>query len=314
LVVIAVPSRLLWATLGLRESASEVFALAAVAAAASFLRMNLAPVLRAVLLAGLFLGVVGAFQSRTLLGVAIAFSLIIGLTIWFPGEKARASILALIVLIAVPVGVISSAGQEPLQARVGSNSALGPVDEPSVQESIRSGAGVLNPGNLVSRSSTQREASAIAADSAIAVVVCSPGNFVSLLRCELSRLPSALPFVLFRPLPVLDGWSELPSSRKMAALENVGWVLLFLAAGACLLLTRSRMRFVTVVCFTYGSIIIAGLALLEGNLGTAFRHKSQLVWPLCLVLATAGAWRFSRPRKPAAQQNANLTDSREPAD
>ena len=55
----------------------------------------------------------------------------------------------------------------------------------------------------------------------------------------------------------------------------------------------------------YGALVIAGMAALEGNFGTAFRHKSSTLWVLCIVLVLAGVVR--RPKEPEGRPQAVTT-------
>lgn len=290
-LIFLMPSRLVWGTLGLRETSSEVFALAALACAATILRLKLTPWQSVVFAAGLFISIVASFQARTLMAVVLSASLVVGLAVSWLRERALSTVLLVVVILAVPVGVASSAGQEAPKASPTSQEVPA---APTLQESVRSGAGVLNPGGLLSRSSAQREVSAVDAESALAVESCSRGSLIGLVGCEFARIPTALPVVLVRPLPILDPWGNLTMAQRAAAIENISWSALILASLIVLVMRRSRFGFVTAVCFVYAASVCVGLALFEGNLGTAFRHKGQLLWVLCLILATAGPWRRSR--------------------
>jgi len=102
-------------------------------------------------------------------------------------------------------------------------------------------------------------------------------------QCALKELPYRLVSFLFRPFLGLDSGSL---ANNLASIENVGWLILvftFLLQVASSL--RHKIHLDVVVPTSAFVIAFSSLAALyEGNLGTAFRHKSTILW--CLVLVT----------------------------
>ena len=102
---------------------------------------------------------------------------------------------------------------------------------------------------------------------------------------NISYLPTGIQAYLLRPYP----W-EVDTSAfdlRVASFENLAWYCLF--ALALVGLTGAwRVREVLAfpVFILGGTIILYSLS--EGNLGTAFRHRSEILWPVAL-LATLGA-------------------------
>lgn len=171
------------------------------------------------------------------------------------------------------------------------------VDEGGgVLDSLRDGAvaapEVVNPETYIDRGTYQREVSAIGAMSAIPVDPCVRDTGLWEARwCELSRLPAASFAVMFRPLWPLDVGAESSSYAIWASVENVAWLAL-VALVVWLLATRRPLQLRIVwIALVYGGLVIAGMAVLEGNLGTAFRHKSSVLWVLCFLLISAGSTR-----------------------
>ena len=111
-------------------------------------------------------------------------------------------------------------------------------------------------------------------------------NFNGMLErisCSVSELPFRLPTFLVRPFPVIDSGSEF---LNFAGIENVLWFFL-ICSTVLRVLQRARTEkscMVISFLFTYFISFSLAAALYEGNLGTAFRHKSTILWPLILIL------------------------------
>jgi hypothetical protein len=99
----------------------------------------------------------------------------------------------------------------------------------------------------------------------------------------LSALPAGLVAVTVRPFP----WEPVSSGgARLAKLENIGWVMLYALAivGAAVGLRR---RDVIAFPIVVGLAVLTSSAVTQGNLGTAFRHRGQLLWALALLAAVA---------------------------
>jgi hypothetical protein len=124
----------------------------------------------------------------------------------------------------------------------------------------------------------------VGAASAISPTSCpwkesSPiGNY----GCILLRAPYMTLTFLFRPLPFIDTTSV---SSSFAAAENMIWIFMFM-----LILYRiSKIRRIPYFgelapAFIFFSLYVVGAASYEGNMGTAFRHKSLILWIVLLIL------------------------------
>lgn len=123
-------------------------------------------------------------------------------------------------------------------------------------------------------------------------------NPQSLRWCEITRLPGAAFAVMLRPLWPLDSTAEWSAMTVMASLENVARLALVTAVNWVLTTRRfSLMRLLT-ISLSYGALFIAGMVALEGNFGTAFRHKSSTLWVVSTVLDLAGTARRPREANP----------------
>jgi hypothetical protein len=134
----------------------------------------------------------------------------------------------------------------------------------------------------------KRNANTINAQSALPISNCqgpSPDIF-RLIKCNLSALPYRLFAFLFRPLIFFDQGS---TTLTFAALENLGWMILVPLSIWVSLRRRENTvdRFINLGLTAYVLLFASAAALYEGNLGTAFRHKSTILWPLILILMIA---------------------------
>ena len=107
--------------------------------------------------------------------------------------------------------------------------------------------------------------------------------------CLAFRAPYMTLTFLFRPLPFIDTTSL---SSNFAAAENTLWIIMFL-----LVIYRirklKRIPFLgdLIPAIIFFSLYVIGAGSYEGNMGTAFRHKSLILWiPLLLLFCL-----FSRP-------------------
>ena len=105
----------------------------------------------------------------------------------------------------------------------------------------------------------------------------------SYILCNLIEIPHRLPTFLFRPLPLIDSGS---SFLNVAGIENLLWLgLILYAAFAAFKKSLSKVaKFLVIWLYSYIITLSIAASLYEGNLGTAFRHKSSILWALTLGL------------------------------
>lgn len=283
-IFLLLPSHALWGLLGLREAAAEFWALAAVVSAASmrYLVSNRSSRLMFALATALCLSI--AYLSRSYAAAALTLALICTATwlatsrrslgILLMGSTLSGAVLGIVLLRSAPVDTAS----QDASAAVGTAS-----------EVIKT----LNPGTYVGKATPQRARSTVGAESAIPVDRCTQVVSVQLLWwCELTRLPGAATTVLFRPLAPFDAGGT--NWRTLAAFENWLWIGLAALTVVALVRRRSALMLVVTVSMIYVLAYIVGMALLEGNLGTAFRHKSGILWALCAIMLVTGRPRSRR--------------------
>lgn len=126
-----------------------------------------------------------------------------------------------------------------------------------------------------------------------------PGGKLEAQR-NLAYLPQGLSVMLLQPYP----WRGSGNARlQLARAETLLWYpLLALAAVGLLGLRRwgSLMAFPLVV----GGGIATMWALVEGNFGTAYRHRGEFVWAVA-VLAAGGLCVLATRRRPSAAAGAS---------
>ena len=111
---------------------------------------------------------------------------------------------------------------------------------------------------------------------------------VSKYVCLAFRAPYAVFTFLFRPVPLLDTTS-LRSS--VGAIENVLWfVMILICALRFSTLVKSRLIGSLYPSLIFLVLYVVGAGSYEGNMGTAFRHKSLILW-IVLLMLFAVLWR-----------------------
>lgn len=299
-IFLFLPSHALWGSLGLRESATEFWVLAAVGSTAALFTVCQTWCHKAVAGIGIAMSLTLAYQSRGYMAIALTLALALGV-VWFGRSGPRVSlVLAAAVVAGTLLGLTAS-----LPGTEESRSVSG-----SITGGLERAPEALNPDTYLERGSYQREVSAEYANSAIATDSCmGVPDPRSLRMCEITRLPGAAFAVMFRPLWPLDTPSQWSSIALAASLENFAWLAIVAAALWLLASRRFSLPRVLWVSLAYGGLLVAGMAALEGNFGTAFRHKSAVLWVLCLILILAADRRRSKTQIPESALEATSSES-----
>jgi len=150
----------------------------------------------------------------------------------------------------------------------------------------------------------KRELNRLNAQTALAKTNCTKYSQASIdnLICNAKEFPYRITAFLIRPLPIVDSGSL---SNNLASAENLLWILLLISFTYSLsILFQKRIKLEIVIPTTLFILFFSTLAALyEGNLGTAFRHKSTILWALLLVIAVGveGVWR--KPEEDSQEEN-----------
>jgi hypothetical protein len=106
--------------------------------------------------------------------------------------------------------------------------------------------------------------------------------------CIAWRAPYMVSTFLFRPILGVDVTS---TSSLIAAVENIFWLLLFIAIIVLAIRRRAISFFAPVLpALIFFGLYVLGASAYQGNMGTGFRHKSLILWAV-LLLIFALAWK-----------------------
>jgi len=103
------------------------------------------------------------------------------------------------------------------------------------------------------------------------------------LPASLDALPQGIVAVTVRPLPWEAGASL---GRVAASVESVFWLALFVLAAVGFWVRRRDLGAVAFPAALVVSAVLSG-AVTQGNLGTAFRHRGQILWALAILSVAA---------------------------
>ena len=115
----------------------------------------------------------------------------------------------------------------------------------------------------------------------------SSGGFADRILRDVQHLPRGLSVMLLEPYP----WDANRNLRVVfAKIETVLWYPIL---GLAIVGATQVRRHPPILAFPIllGSGTVLGYALAQGNLGTAFRHRGELVW-IAVLLAAYGARRL----------------------
>ena len=305
------PSHFLWSILGLRESPMEFWVLCSLSAI--FLAVNLKEKVTLPIAALLTISITLLFNTRPqvawLLTVTILISLIFN-------DKRRVSFtLALLTLIASGVGYSSVAVQRhdvfALVATDGSATDGSATDGSACKgskqkitfqgkeyECTKTGtrtdlSNLQNPGEIIVNETIsipdRHKGNQVAAASAIQTLSCplTEESKTDKYFCLVWRAPYMAATFLFRPLIFIDTTS---TSSLIAAIENIAWLGAFVFI-VVMIFKKRRLAFIGLLSpsLIFFVLYCVGAGSYEGNMGTAFRHKSLILWVILLLLASVMA-------------------------
>jgi hypothetical protein len=245
-------------------------------------------------------------QVAWLLSVTILISLI------FCNKKRVAFALALLTLIASVVGYASVVLQKHDVFRLVSTDSSATdssaTDSSACQNSnqiimlqreeykcIKIGnkidlSDLQNPGEIIVNEALaipdRHKGNQFAAASAIQTLSCPvmEESDSDKYFCLAWRSPYMAATFLFRPLIGIDTTS---TSSLMAAIENIAWLGAFIFI-VILLIRKRRLAFIGPLApsLIFFMLYCVGAGSYEGNMGTAFRHKSLILWVILLLVAS----------------------------
>lgn len=277
------PSNLIWSTLGLRESASGFWVMLS------------------------FLAMVKLFEKRKVFGrLSWSSTLILSLALSYGARRETAFVFTIVLFFLSFYLLLTQRRILPilgiaLGLFLGHTFTLTPAPEKQTSSSLPT----ISKSPLQSISNQlltirileyKRNVNRLDAQSALPESKCQKVDSAQLdvILCNISELPYLIFAFLFRPLPILDTGSQ---SLKFAGFENIFWVgllsyVIFLFSSFARYSGLQRALMISLGA--YFTLFIAAAALYEGNLGTAFRHKSTLLWVCVAVIYISSINRVSR--------------------
>ncbi len=281
------PSHFLWSTLGLRESSNEFWLV--LAYLSLFLFLNAKSKLRLPSGFGVFVALVMTYSTRVQVGWVLSASLLIFAVL----RMKKSGTFVLITLITLGTLVGYSLNQAPNKINNTNLSSLENSERPS--DNVFAGA-ISEVSAAISGIPTKHKDNQYGAESKIETQYCPINESTTLgnYACLIYRSPLSSLTFLFRPIPMIDTTS---ASSVFAAGENLVWMLIFGLIGYKIVRFK-RIDFFQHIApsLLFLSLYVVGAGAYEGNMGTAFRHKSLILWTL-LLLAFAVFWRVQDKKK-----------------
>jgi len=103
------------------------------------------------------------------------------------------------------------------------------------------------------------------------------------LSASVRAFPNGLVAVAVRPVP----WEEMGSGKRLAAgVESLLWFPAFVLAAVGAWVRRRNLAIVVFPALLAAAVMVSG-AVTHGNLGTAFRHRGQVLWALAILAVAA---------------------------
>ena len=315
------PSHLLWSMLGLRESPMEFWVLCSLSAI--FLAVNLQEKVTLPIALLLTISITLLFNTRPQVAWLLTVTILISFI--FNNKRRVSFTLVLLTLIATGVGYASVAVQkQDVFAFVAADGSV--IDGSVIDGSVIDGSvidtsackdskqkitfqgkeyqcrktgtrtdlsNLQNPAEIIVNETiaipVRHKGNQVAAASAIQTLSCpvTEGSKTGKYFCLVWRAPYMAATFLFRPLIFIDTTS---TSSLIAAIENIAWLGAFVFI-VVMIIKKRRLAFVGPLApsLIFFMLYCVGAGSYEGNMGTAFRHKSLILWVILLLLASVMA-------------------------
>jgi hypothetical protein len=268
------PSHFVWSNLGLREGPNEFWVL--LSFVSIFVIFHFKTRYQVLAYLALFASIVMCFSARPQVGWVLGVGLLIYLVAQIKQAKSLIAIAA--VLAGVFLGSIATSG----------NVGVSIIEDPGVVISLVDGVPSKHTGNQVAAASIIETPNCPLSKNS---VIASAPSRVDTYACIIWRAPYMTSTFLLRPLIIGDVTS---TSSAIAAIENLMWLLAFGLIGYFIVKRRGIPRFNKLApSMIFFALYVVGAGAYEGNMGTAFRHKSLILW-VVLALLLSLLWRNSQ--------------------
>jgi hypothetical protein len=147
-----------------------------------------------------------------------------------------------------------------------------------------------NPGEIIVEETIaipdRHKGNQVAAASAIQTLPCpvTEESEIDKIFCLAWRSPYMVATFLFRPLIGIDTTS---ATSLIAGVENIAWLGAFVFI-IIMIIKKRRLAFIGPIApsLIFFILYCVGAGSYEGNMGTAFRHKSLILWVILLLVAS----------------------------
>jgi hypothetical protein len=317
------PSHFVWSNLGLREASNEFWLIMTFVGV--FMLYKEGKPEKPIIATLIFISIICTFSSRPQVGLVLVVTL---LTYSLFNLKNKLTYLLIAsTFTGLFAGYLSTTSfvEVTSDVYVAKNSSTTSTDASKLCDGTK--VKVEYEGNtykcVKSGTITKRERTSNLAEVAIEQVEALPGkqivnqvgaaSMIQRLDCPLNesselgkygclayRAPYMTLTFLFRPLPFIDTTSL---SSVFAAAENTLWILMF-ALIAYRIYKLKRIPFIGKIgpAVIFLSLYSVGAGSYEGNMGTAFRHKSLILW-IVLILLLALFWPHDADTKESKGNN-----------
>lgn len=289
-LVALLPSQVFWSSVVLRESmvwaalAALALSLTLAARACSWPRLAAAGAL-----AALALWAVSDLRGQT---AVVALGALVLVSLFVRSEHRRV----------VPAGALLIAVVVPWGAGLGP-AGLGFLEQAVPQLGvIRTNLSIGAESSFIDRTPLPVDApppssgAPSASRPSDAPIVTAPGGEAYVVDdsagASVSAAPRGLLAVLLRPLP----WEPARNTGLLLAkVENLGWVALYVLALIGTAVGWQRREVLGFPVVVTGALVL-GAAVTQANLGTAFRHRGQVLWALAVLAAVGAQYLVDRRR------------------
>jgi len=291
------PSHFIWSTLGLREAANEFWVICTFLL--TYLLLFSSGKYPWHLAAMMFLSIVFVYCARPQVGWLVVLTL--GLYSLFVIRSTKVFFFIPIVLSGMLLGYFLTSTAEISAIRNPGTVVLDQAESITLREATNQlGTAIRNPGTVVldqAESITLKQvANQLGAASVIRTINCpfEGESQATEIICLIWRAPYMTTTFLFRPVVGVDISSN---SSLLAALENLIWTFGILLIVFQMIKKRKLLKLRHLLpSIIFFVLYTVGAGSYEGNMGTAFRHKSLVLW-VVLLLLFAILWRDDAKHK-----------------
>lgn len=269
------PSNFLWSILGLRESTSQLWLLLAFF---FFLKtLYSAPNFPMSSWLGLLVSIAFSFGARK--ETALLFSCILLLATLGKWQKSNRLVANVVIISGILSGQLLASNSIKLSSNA-DQLIVQNYRQPSSLEKL------LETASTLDKTEYKRNVNREGADSALPESDCSSklDSPQERITCTINEYPYRIIAFLFRPFPFVDIGS---TNSNFASAENILWTLIYLSFVISLFRGSNKeivKRIEFLIPFIFLIMFSSLAALYEGNLGTAFRHKSTILWILIVLI------------------------------